>query len=94
MSARTFDIVIVVATAGWVFVGELYPDEQIDGLLTLRRASVIRKWGTSKGLGELALHGPLTNTVLDPIGSIWIERPHHVLFRVPCNMTAWEGRLP
>ena len=31
----------------------------------LFNAFVIRKWGTTKGLGELAQKGPLSETVLD-----------------------------
>jgi hypothetical protein len=36
---------------------------------TLENASVIRLWGTTKGLGEL-LNGPLSGTKLDPCGHV------------------------
>jgi hypothetical protein len=34
---------------------------------TLRNGSVVRRWGTTKGLGELAAEGPTANTILDPL---------------------------
>jgi len=30
----------------------------------------IRKWGTTVGLGELAIRGPLVDTILDPCGVV------------------------
>jgi hypothetical protein len=35
----------------------------------LHGASVIRRWGTTKGLGEL-VNGPLSGTVLDRAGEV------------------------
>ena len=58
---------IVVLQRGWVLVGYL----SNDGVnYTLTSANVIRIWGTTKGLGELALNGPLTSTKLDPTGTV------------------------
>ena len=51
------DIKIVVADRGFVYVG--------------RAAKNIRKWGTTKGLGEL-VSGPLNSTVLDGVGTVRI----------------------
>ena len=48
---------------GWVVVGI---PTQSDGQITLASASVVRRWGTSKGLGELAAKGALTGTKMDP----------------------------
>ena len=47
---------IVILNRGWVVVGNYY--EKGDDC-TLTDASVIRAWGTTKGLGELAENGPL-----------------------------------
>lgn len=52
---------IVVLDRGWVFVGRY---EEEDGQCTLHEASVIRKWGTTKGLPELQ-PGPTESTILD-----------------------------
>lgn len=53
---------IVVLNRGWVVIGE-YSEKGDE--CTLANASVIRKWGTTQGLGELAEKGKLPNTVLD-----------------------------
>ena len=58
---------IVVLQRGWVVVG----DVTIDGEnVTIRDASTIRIWGATKGLGELALTGPTSKTILDPTGTV------------------------
>lgn len=56
-------IKIVVLQRGWVMIGRF---ERNGSDCKLTNASVIRCWGTTKGLGELAKSGPLTNTKLDP----------------------------
>lgn len=57
---------IVVLQRGWVVVGHVRRsfDE-----LTIENASVIRYWGTTKGLGEL-VDGPTSKTKLDAAGTI------------------------
>ena len=58
---------IVVLQRAWVVVGDVCRDgDQV----TVRNASVIRTWGTTKGLGELALSGPTSKTVLDKAGTV------------------------
>ena len=59
---------IVVLQRGWVAVGNL--DRNTAPQLKLENASIIRRWGTAKGLGELAEKGPLSNTVLDAAGTL------------------------
>ena len=56
---------------------------QTDDGYTIEDASVIRKWGTTRGLGEIALSGPTQETVLDPCGAVEVER-HAVLMRINC----------
>jgi hypothetical protein len=57
---------IVVLQRGWVVVGDV--TREGDELM-IHEASVIRKWGTTKGLGEL-IDGPLADTVLDAAGTV------------------------
>lgn len=57
---------IVVAQRGWVFVGEVSTDGDD---LVIKRAKNIRRWGTTKGLGEL-VDGPLADTVVDDYGTV------------------------
>ena len=65
--------VIAIASSGWVFVGTpaaaLAPDTY-----ALEDAAVIRKWGTDRGIGQLALHGATPETILDPVGKLAINR--------------------
>ena len=56
---------IVIAQRGWVFVGTWHQDGDE---ITLTDASVIRVWGTTEGLGQLAVSGPTPSTKLDPCG--------------------------
>ena len=62
---------IVIAQRGWVFVGG-YTEDGDEVALT--NAKVIRQWGTTKGLGELALNGPTSKTVLDDAGVVRMHR--------------------
>lgn len=63
----TRDFRIIVLDRGFVYAG----DVAIDGdWMTIRNAKNIRRWGTSKGLGELAANGPLRNTALDDAGTV------------------------
>lgn len=60
---------IVVAERGWVFVGTV---TRCGGDYVLDDASVIRIWGTNNGLGELAIKGKQSKTMLDPCGTVRI----------------------
>lgn len=58
---------LVVLDRGFVYVGEV---EVEDEWCVIREARNIRYWGTTKGLGELALGGPTAKTTLDPAGTV------------------------
>jgi len=58
---------IVVLTNGFVYHGTI---EITDGWIAIRDAKNIRRWGTKRGLGELALHGPTKETVMDEVGFV------------------------
>jgi len=58
---------IVVLQRGWVVVGKL---EREGTQCKLHQASVIRNWGTKKGLGELVEKGPQKDTILDPCNGV------------------------
>ena len=57
---------IVIGQRGWVWIGHLEADGDA---VTLTNARCIRKWGTTKGLGEL-VDGPTEQTFLDPAGTV------------------------
>ena len=72
---------IIVAEAGWVFIGEVQETDEPGA--RLKNAAVIRNWGTTAGLGQIALSGPTKNTVLDPCGEVYIGRP---IARINCEV--------
>jgi len=84
------DIKIVVLQRGWVQVGVF---ERDGADCKLYNASVIRKWGTSKGLGQLAKEGPLSETVLDKChGSVCFDYLT-VVFTLSCKESVWKNAL-
>lgn len=58
---------IVVITSGWVVQGMV---TELPDRLRIDNASVIRVWGTTAGLGQLAHSGPTTETVYDFAGVV------------------------
>ena len=79
---------IVILQRGWVVVGD-YSVSKDECLLT--DAAVIRTWGTTKGLGELAEAGPLTNTKIDRCPDMRFH-PMTVIARMDVNEVAWAGK--
>lgn len=77
---------IVILDRGFVLVGET---EIAGDWVVTRNASVIRRWGTTKGLGEIAKGGPIADTLLDPIGEV--RSPLRALIGlVTCEPSAWK----
>jgi len=60
---------IVVADRGFVYVGDVCHDGE---WCVVSNAKNVRYWGTTKGLGELALCGPTDKTRLDDVGVVRI----------------------
>ena len=80
---------IVVVQSGWIFVGTKPTTMPLD-IVKLTDAACVRRWGTTKGLGELALSGPLKDTVLDPCGTVEIASAT-VLFSIPVAAAQWKS---
>jgi hypothetical protein len=59
--------VIIIAQRGWAFAGDMTRE---GSEVNLSNASCIRRWGTTKGIGQLAIDGPQSDTILDPVGEI------------------------
>jgi hypothetical protein len=78
---------IVVLERGWVVVGKL--EKQEDDWFLLEDGFVIRRWGTNKGLGQLAEMGPLENTKLDPIPLTKFHK-NKIIFIIDCSDKKWE----
>lgn len=80
---------IAVLDRGFVYVGYCSLE---GGVLTVTDAQCIRRWGTSRGLGELALEGPKANTKLDPAGTLHapVSSVVHLIDAVPA---VWDKHL-
>ena len=62
---------IIVCQRGFVYAGKVdFSGEYI----VVRDAVNIRKWGTTSGLGQLALQGKQSETVLDRVGTLRVHK--------------------
>jgi len=75
---------IVVITNGFVYMGDVSESEDLR-YIRIDDAACIRSWGTTAGLGEIALKGPTPNTVLDPSGVVEVAW-HAVIMRIKCHV--------
>jgi hypothetical protein len=82
------EIRIVVLQRGWVVVGRY---AATDTEVTITDASVIRVWGTDKGLGQLST-GPTESTILDPAGTVRAH-PMAVVLTIDCEEAGWVSVL-
>ncbi len=83
------DVRICVLHRGWVLVGDYSRNGEF---ITLKNPHVIRRWGTTKGLGEIAVDGPLSKTLLDKEP----ESEFHItqcIRTIKCEVTKWEKAL-
>lgn len=80
------EIRIVILQRGWVVVGKYY---QNGTDCWIESGYVIRSWGTTKGLGELAMYGKKESTKLDEIP---ITRFHEltVVASMICDKSKWK----
>lgn len=75
---------IVVLDRGWVVVGRV---SYVDDWTVISDASVIRNWGTTRGLGEIASNGPTAKTILDPCPTV---RARTVILEIECEGEKWK----
>lgn len=83
------DVRIVILQRGWVMVGRF---ERNGSECKLHDASVIRSWGTTKGLGELAT-GPTSSTKLDKCNGLVEFDYLTVVATISCEGKSWEKIL-
>ena len=83
------DIRIVVGQRGWVHVGVYAKD---GATVKLTKAQCIRRWGTSRGLGQIAADGPTSSTVLDVAGTIEVHELA-LVHTLACDAAAWSKTL-
>jgi len=75
-----------VLDRGWVLVGQLEKDG--DEYLLIN-GNVIRRWGTTEGLGELAIKGPLSETKLDKVPLVKFNKSQ-LIFTISCDESKWK----
>ncbi len=80
---------IVVMNKGFVSVGVYSKDGDE---VILDNAAVIRRWGTERGLGQIAEGGPTDRTVLDKTPRERIPAAA-VLKTIECNADNWKKAL-
>ena len=90
MAQQTGNIKIIILPRGWNMIGHF---SQEGSLCRLEKASVIRRWGTTKGLGELALKGPLKDTVLDPCPLPVEFHELTIIAAISCVEGVWVSKL-
>jgi len=83
------DLRICILDRGWVMVGNFKKDGST-GDCTLENAYVIRKWGTTKGLGELAQDGPTKETILEPCNGVVQFAWTNVIATIACSKKGWK----
>jgi hypothetical protein len=78
---------IVIAQRGWVFVGDVSRDGDD---VTIANAQNVRRWGTTKGLGEIAKNGPTSTTVLDDFGTVRLHALA-IVAALDCEASKWAA---
>ena len=76
---------IVIADRGWVWVGNVTESKDH---VTITDAKCIRYWGTTRGIGQLALEGPTETTKLDPTGTVRVPS-RAVIATIQCQTINW-----
>ena len=84
------EIKIVVLQRGWVLIGRF---EKESTNCKLHDASVIRSWGTTKGLGELAKSGPQSSTKLDKCNGLVEFDLLTVVLMISVDEEKWKKEL-
>jgi hypothetical protein len=75
---------IVALSERFVFMGDYTPATDTTPAF-LTNAMNIRAWGTTAGLGEIALKGPTPSTELDDCGIVVIPNGTAILFTLVCS---------
>ncbi len=89
MQKKKRDIRIVILQRGWVFVGDYHQQGE---KCSLTHAHNVRKWGTSRGLGEIASGGPTVNTILDPCPDVRFHE-QTTIATIDCVEAKWQDKI-
>lgn len=75
---------IYVLKERWVLIGTEDSSKTTANTICTKDTAVIRVWGTTAGLGQIALDGPTPETKLDPCGDTSFPR-ESLLFSIDCR---------
>ena len=79
----------MIPQRGWVAVG--YFSHEMEQC-KLQRASIIRSWGTTRGLGQIAIDGPTSSTKLDKCPTLHFHELT-VIATMECVEGKWTDKL-
>ena len=71
-----------VCEYGWIVIGK--ETARTEDAVTLKEASVVRRWANGKGIGGIVKAENKDEYTLDAIGGVVI-RLNKVLFEIPCE---------
>lgn len=74
---------LFILSYGWVLLAEI--TETTSSEICVKDVSVLRRWGTNEGLGELVAKGVLTRTKTDWLAPAATLSKAHVLFSCPAG---------
>lgn len=81
-------LMIAILDRGWVFIARV---SESPSVITLSNAACIRYWGTTKGIGQLALEGPQSGTKIDEAGTVTVPRTA-IIALIDAVEAKWPGR--
>ena len=73
---------IVVCYERWHLIGDV---EETAAGVTIKNCSTIRYWGTTAGLGEIAVKGVTKKTILDYNGEVRVPT-NSIVMRIKCEV--------
>ena len=77
---------IVVLDRGFVVVGNVTIE---NNYVTIRNCHCIRTWGTERGIGQIAMEGPTSQTKLDAQPTTRVHELQ-VVQMIDCEATQWK----
>lgn len=76
---------IIVCHRGYVFLGDV---EDKESEVVIRNAKNLRRWGTTYGLGQLAIEGPQPESKIDDAGTVRVH-PLAIVCRYDVDASKW-----
>ena len=77
---------IIVCDRGFVLVGEIKIE---NNYVTIRKCQNVRRWGTTRGLGQIASEGPTAETKIDPQPTTRVHELQVVQI-IDCEAAKWN----